>query len=150
MRYRCPACRTSSNGLPVATSALPSVQAMRSAGWASHLEVGFDSGKMMGRSTCRAISRTTSSLNEPNCAAVPMSSVGCTCFTASRSVTVPRESLAQFATASSGCAYSALKGSRSVLPECTSPRLSTRVMARLAFSAESPSPIIAVASTKRT
>ena len=39
---------TAGNGLPVAISARPPVQLTRSMGSASHLEVGFDSGKIMG------------------------------------------------------------------------------------------------------
>src|SRR2546422_4074881 len=56
---------TGANGEPVATSARPSVQRIRSSAVASDFEVGLDSGKMIGRSTLRAISRTIDSLNAP-------------------------------------------------------------------------------------
>ena len=49
---------TGPNGLPVAVSTFPSVQAIRSFGSASALEVGLDSGKMIGRSVCAAMSVT--------------------------------------------------------------------------------------------
>ena len=40
---------TGGNGLPVPINALPSVHRMMSAGLASLREVGFESGKIMGR-----------------------------------------------------------------------------------------------------
>ena len=49
---------------------------MRSAGSASHLEVGFDSGMMIGRSVCAAMSRTMASVNAPEWVEVPISIVG--------------------------------------------------------------------------
>ena len=52
IRYVAPPYSTGANGLPVATSARPSVQRIRSAGTASALEVGLDSGMMIGRSSC--------------------------------------------------------------------------------------------------
>ena len=69
------------NGLPVATRARPSVQASRSAGVASLREVGFESGKIAGRSTCRAMVRTTSSVNVPGWPEVPIRTVGRACST---------------------------------------------------------------------
>src|SRR5207244_11313524 len=56
---------TSANGEPVAINARPSVQRNRSAGTASDFEVGLDSGKIIGRSHLRAISRTMGSVNAP-------------------------------------------------------------------------------------
>ena len=67
---------TSSNGLPVAIRARPSVQAIRSAGVASAREVGFESGKMIGRSAYAVIARTISSVNVPGCPEVPIRMVG--------------------------------------------------------------------------
>ncbi|CJW30427.1 Uncharacterised protein [Streptococcus pneumoniae] len=49
--YVTPLYVTGSNGLPVATSALPSVHSIKSAGFASASGVGFDIGKMIGLST---------------------------------------------------------------------------------------------------
>ena len=48
---------TGGKGLPVATKALPSLQASTSAGVASELAVGLESGSTMGRSARAAISR---------------------------------------------------------------------------------------------
>ena len=76
---------TGSNGLPVATRARPSVQAIRSAGTASALEVGLDSGMITGRSTWAAIWRTIASVNAPAWVEVPISMVGCTWATTSAS-----------------------------------------------------------------
>ena len=72
---------TGGKGEPVATSALPSVHFIASSGSTSHRTVGFDIGKMMGRSTCFAISRMISSLNARECVDVPISTVGFTAFT---------------------------------------------------------------------
>ena len=78
-----PPCSTGSNGLPVATSAAPSVHAIRSAGIASALEVGLDSGMMIGRGQCASISRTICSVNAPDWVEHPISIVGRTCRTTS-------------------------------------------------------------------
>ena len=67
---------TGSNGLPVAVNTFPSVQSIRSLGNASALLVGFDNGKMIGRSCSDAISRTIDSLNAPGCVDVPIRIVG--------------------------------------------------------------------------
>src|SRR6266576_1369286 len=69
---------TGPNGLPVATRARPPVQASRSAGVASDRVVGLDMGRMTGRSTCVAISRTIRSVKAPCWEEVPMRMVGCT------------------------------------------------------------------------
>ena len=50
MRTMRPSISTGGNGLPVPTSARPSVHRKRSAGVASAFDVGFDSGKMIGPS----------------------------------------------------------------------------------------------------
>src|SRR5262245_25873660 len=52
-------------GEPVATRARPSVQRIRSPAAASERSVGLESGKMTGRATLRAISRTIGSVNAP-------------------------------------------------------------------------------------
>ena len=75
MRTSLPLTSTGANGLPVPTSARPSVQRNRSAGAASDCEVGFDSGKITGCGVWRAISRTISSVNAPGCALTPASTV---------------------------------------------------------------------------
>src|SRR5579871_2456943 len=46
---------TGANGDPVATSARPLVHAIKSAADASDFDVGFDSGKIIGRATLQAI-----------------------------------------------------------------------------------------------
>ena len=56
---------TGANGEPAATNARPSVHSIRSAGSASDRLVGFDNGKMIGRSVFFAISRTTDSVKIP-------------------------------------------------------------------------------------
>src|SRR6267378_2699964 len=56
---------TGANGEPDATRARPSVQRIRSSAVASDFEVGFESGKIIGRSTFRAISRTIGSEKAP-------------------------------------------------------------------------------------
>src|SRR5215217_881031 len=74
---------TGPNGLPVATSARPSVHRIRSAGTASAFDVGLDSGMMIGRSTADTICRTIDSLKAPACVDVPISIVGFACATTS-------------------------------------------------------------------
>src|ERR1700750_73077 len=56
---------TGANGEPDATRARPSVQRIKSSAVASDFEVGFERGKMIGRSTFRAISRTIGSEKAP-------------------------------------------------------------------------------------
>ena len=63
-------------GLPVAVRTRPLVHAMRSSGNASHFEVGFDSGMMIGRSVWVAMSLTMASVNAPECVEVPINIVG--------------------------------------------------------------------------
>ena len=65
-------------GLPVATTARPSVQAITSAGTASELDVGLESGKTSGRRACFAISRMAASVKAPGVPAVPTRMVGLT------------------------------------------------------------------------
>ena len=62
----------------MATRARPSVQASRSAGTASDLEVGLDRGMITGRSVWAAIWRTIASPNAPAWVEVPISMVGWT------------------------------------------------------------------------
>src|SRR3712207_8427157 len=71
-----PSWSTGGNGLPVATRARPSVQAIRSSGSASHREVGLDSGRMIGRSAAAVIVRTIGSLKAPGWVEVPIRIVG--------------------------------------------------------------------------
>ena len=78
MSYSFPLCLTGGNGEPVATSTFPSVQSYRSCGLASCSRVGFDKGKMMGRSTCFAISCTTSLVKDPGTVDVPIRTWGLT------------------------------------------------------------------------
>ena len=67
---------TGAKGLPVPTSARPSVHSIRSCGLASARDVGLDSGKMIGRSVCWAIWRTIASVKAPACIETPISVVG--------------------------------------------------------------------------
>jgi hypothetical protein len=57
-------------------------------GVASLFEVGLESGKITGRSTCFAISRTISSVKAPGCAEVPIRIVGRTFLITSLKVRV--------------------------------------------------------------
>src|SRR6201993_5571054 len=66
---------TGANGEPDATRARPSVQRIRSSAVASDLDVGFESGKIIGRSTLRAISRTIGSENAPKTVEKPIRAV---------------------------------------------------------------------------
>ena len=59
-------------------SALPSVHLIKSAGFASCNLVGLERGRMMGRSTCLAISLTTDSVKAPARVDVPMRTWGFT------------------------------------------------------------------------
>jgi hypothetical protein len=64
------------NGEPAPMMARPSLQRSISAGVASAQELGFDSGKMIGRLLCLAMARTTDSVKAPVCAETPISAVG--------------------------------------------------------------------------
>ena len=81
---------TGANGLPVAISARPSVQAIRSAGFASARAGGVESAKMIGRSVCAAMSLTIASVKLPDAVDAPISMVGFTRRTTSaRPMPVP-------------------------------------------------------------
>src|SRR3954471_24420049 len=67
---------TGPNGLPVAMRARPSVHCMRSAGIATDLLVGFESGKMIGRGVPAAMARMIGSRKGPLSPLVPISTVG--------------------------------------------------------------------------
>ena len=69
---------TDGNGEPVATRARPSVHARTSAGDASESEVGFESGRTIGRSVPAAAARMTASENAPAIPVVPTRIVGWT------------------------------------------------------------------------
>lgn len=72
--------------MPVATRALPFDQAMTSAGIASMRDVGFDSGKMIGRSVPADMASMTSCVNAPWAVEVPIRIVGFTFLTVPASV----------------------------------------------------------------
>src|SRR5579863_6109100 len=78
-----PLCVTGENEPPVAINACPPVQAIRSAGVASENEEGLESGKIIGRSVCRAMVLTIGSVNAPVIPDKPISMVGRTCRTTS-------------------------------------------------------------------
>ena len=67
-------------------SARPSVHSIKSEAFASASSVGFDSGKIIGRSVCAAISFTISSVKAPGCVEVPINIVGLMALTAERKV----------------------------------------------------------------
>ena len=73
---RVPSTSTASNGEPVATMARPSVQRRMSTGVASAAEVGFESGRTIGRSVAAAMARRTGSPNVPPTPVVPTRTVG--------------------------------------------------------------------------
>lgn len=79
------------NGLPVANNALPSVQSFASFGSTSANRLGFDNGKIIGRSVPLAISLTTSSVKAPLWVEHPTSTVGFTSLIASNNPTWPSE-----------------------------------------------------------
>src|ERR1041385_9029968 len=94
------------NALPVATSALPSVQLIRSAGFASALADGLESAKMIGRSTCAAISLTIASVKLPEDDDAPISMVGLTrCTTSAKPIPAPVPPWRQFLLSRTGRAY---------------------------------------------
>src|SRR5215213_1859643 len=132
---------TGSNGLPVATSARPSVHRIRSAGTASAFDVGLDSGMMIGRSTVDAICCTMRSAKAPDWVEVPISIVGFAFTTTSASAIRPpyRD---QVATWAAGRAYGCWKSRNAAESSVRSPRLSTAQNLPLASCSESPSRIM--------
>ncbi len=86
----------------MAIRARPSVQLIRSTGSASHCEVGLDSGMMIGRSVCAAMSRTMASVKAPVWVEVPIRMVGWTWATVWASPGRPPPGPAQEATSSAG------------------------------------------------
>ncbi len=97
---------TGPNELPVAISARPSVQAIKLAGVASERGVGFESGKMIGRSVCAAISLTIASVKLPGAVDAPISIVGRTRRTTSaRPMPFPFASCFQALLSAVGRAY---------------------------------------------
>ena len=103
---------------------------MTSTGLASHWLVGFDSGRMIGRSAWRAISRMTASGKVSGSPEVPMSAVGRSARTiAARSCARPEPRPAASASAG-GQASSRLYSSRIEPSSITNPRLSRQPTAR--------------------
>src|SRR5271169_2934786 len=96
------------NELPVAISARPSVQAIRSAGFASARAGGLESAKMIGRSVYAAISLTMLSVKLPETVDAPISIVGFTWRTTSaRLAPSPLPSRFQALLSAAGRAYGA-------------------------------------------
>src|SRR4029453_9286366 len=118
-------CSTGRNGLPVATSARPSVHRIRSTGTASAFDVGLDSGMMTARSTGDAICRTMPSVNAPNWVEVPISIVGFAFATTSARPIGPSCCRDQLATSAAGRAYGSWKSRNAAESSVRSPRLST-------------------------
>jgi hypothetical protein len=73
-----PPMSTGPNGLPLATSALPSVQRSTSAGVASHFDVGLDSGNTIGDLARAAMALIACSVKAPWVPLVPIRMVGAT------------------------------------------------------------------------
>ena len=73
---RTPSTSTGSNGEPVATTARPAVQRRMSAGVASALDVGLESGMTIGRAVPLREARMTASSNAPPTPVVPTSTAG--------------------------------------------------------------------------
>lgn len=82
--YFLPSYSTGGKGLPVAIKALPLVHSLMSFGSASWSRVGLLKGKIIGRSTCLAISLTTSSVKALGLVEVPISTCGLTSLTTER------------------------------------------------------------------
>lgn len=82
--YFLPSYSTGGKGLPVAIKALPFVHSLISFGSASWSRVGLLKGKIIGRSTCLAISLTTSSVKVLGLVEVPISTCGLTPLTTER------------------------------------------------------------------
>lgn len=76
--YSLPSYVTGGKGLPVAMSAFPFVHSLMSLGSASWSRVGLLRGKIIGLSTCEAISWMTSFVNAFGFVDVPMSTCGLT------------------------------------------------------------------------
>lgn len=76
--YVVPLYATGGKGEPVAMRALPLDHSLISFGSASWRRVGFERGKMMGRSTCAAISVTTSRVKALGFVEVPIRTWGFT------------------------------------------------------------------------
>ena len=95
---------TGENGEPVAMIARPSVHLSRSSGIASDLAVGFESGRMTGRDTHRAMFRTIDSVKAPLSVESPISTVGRASRTTSSRPILPSPPGAQLRTSSHGCA----------------------------------------------
>src|SRR5450759_4496293 len=115
-------------------SARPFVQATRSTGFPSVLFVGFDIGKMTGRSTCFAISRTTASVNVSGSPEVPIRTVGFTARTTARRSRDEPFLRPIFAARAAGHANSRLWTSLISSSSTTRPLLSRFAMARVRFS----------------
>src|ERR1700690_3070749 len=96
------------NGQPEATSARPSVQAIRSAGVALARARGIESAKIIGRSVCAAISLTISSGKLPETLEAPISIDGFTWRpTSARLAPSPFPSRFQVLLSAAGRAYGA-------------------------------------------
>src|SRR6266446_1375108 len=124
---------------PVASKALPSVQLIRSPALASDFSVGLESGRMMGRGTFRAISRTIGSVKEPATVESPMRMLASILETTSAREICPLELGGQSARRSEGCAYTRCSPVRSVRPVCRRPLLFTIQKRRRASRSERPS-----------
>ena len=119
---------TGSNGLPVATKALPSLQRKISSGNASEIDVGFDIGKMTGASLFASIAATTDSVNAPPCPEAPTNTLLPQAATTSCKFFIAPSSSASSAAISGDQANSCLYVSSPLRSDTSTPRLSiTRI-----------------------
>src|ERR1700752_4222898 len=116
MRIFLPSKLTGAKGEPVATSARPLVQLIKSSAVASDLEVGLERGKIIGRGVLRAISRTIDSVKAPLVDEKPRRTVASIFPITSGSPIWPLTVRGHSATRSAGCAYTCCSGVRSVRP----------------------------------
>ncbi|MNE67104.1 hypothetical protein D3C80_1626940 [compost metagenome] len=129
---------TGSNGLPVATSALPSVQAIMSCGVASTRDVGLDSGITIGRAQCLCISRMISSVNNPVWPDTPIRISGLTLRTTSSRESTSL-SVSQFFRFSRFCTSLVWNGNRLGMASVSRPKRSTIKTRERASSSLNPS-----------
>jgi hypothetical protein len=119
-----------------------------SAGRASVLAVGFESGRMIGRSWAAAIARIVTSLKAPGVAVVPSRTIGRKAVTTSWRSQEPSGSRPSDATKSRVRAKSRLSSSISGRPSTSRPCESSIAIELRASVSEAPSSTIAIRSSR--
>ena len=128
---------TSPNGDPLANNTRPSLNRIASSNVHSALDVGLESGKMIGRLLISDISMIASLVNEPACVLTPISAVGRRRLMASIRYTGPGfPPLPPLS--SNSCANACLCAWRSRRALVTSPLLSINQQERLASAIGTP------------